>query len=199
MASGSRTPTDCSGALERALANAPALIDVVTSQDAVSSDAKKGLGFVPDYQALSAWDEAERKRRAPQAWLRGRPWTPSITARSTTASPAPSRAGPSARPTRCRRCAAAPIIRTARSTAGARPPPPSRPCAGATPRAGYGLGHRVAILFAQRPEFFFHYYALNALGCSVVPINPDYRRGRDRLSAGPFRGLSGARHRQPAG
>ena len=41
--------------------------------------------------------------------------------------------------------------------------------------AGYGLGHRVAILFAQRPEFFFHYYALNALGCSVVPINPDYR------------------------
>ncbi|HET6521694.1 MAG TPA: class I adenylate-forming enzyme family protein, partial [Geminicoccaceae bacterium] len=42
--------------------------------------------------------------------------------------------------------------------------------------AGYGLGHRVAILFAQRPEFFFHYYALNALGCGVVPINPDYRR-----------------------
>jgi acyl-CoA synthetase (AMP-forming)/AMP-acid ligase II len=41
--------------------------------------------------------------------------------------------------------------------------------------AGYGLGHRIAILFAQRPEFFFHYYALNALGCSVVPINPDYR------------------------
>ncbi len=41
--------------------------------------------------------------------------------------------------------------------------------------AGYGMGHRVAILFHQRPEFFFHYYALNALGCSVVPINPDYR------------------------
>lgn len=42
--------------------------------------------------------------------------------------------------------------------------------------AGYGLGHRVSILFEQRPEFFFHYYALNALGVSVVPINPDYRR-----------------------
>jgi len=42
--------------------------------------------------------------------------------------------------------------------------------------AGYGAGHRVAILFDQRPEFFFHHYALNALGCSVVPINPDYRR-----------------------
>lgn len=41
-------------------------------------------------------------------------------------------------------------------------------------RSGYGLGHRVAILFAQRPEFIFHFYALNALGCSVVPLNPDY-------------------------
>ena len=42
-------------------------------------------------------------------------------------------------------------------------------------RAGIGLGHRVAILFEQRPEFFFHYYALNALGAGIVPINPDYR------------------------
>lgn len=50
-------------ALERALAQAPALIDVVTSQKAVSSDANKGLGFVPDYQALTAWDEAEQRRR----------------------------------------------------------------------------------------------------------------------------------------
>lgn len=40
--------------------------------------------------------------------------------------------------------------------------------------AGYGPGQRVAILFQQRPEFIFHFYALNALGCSVVPINPDY-------------------------
>ena len=43
-------------------------------------------------------------------------------------------------------------------------------------QAGYGLGHRVAILFEQRPEFVFHYLALNALGVSVVPVNPDYRR-----------------------
>lgn len=42
-------------------------------------------------------------------------------------------------------------------------------------RAGYGYGDRVAFLFSQRPEFLFHYYALNALGCSVVPLNPDYR------------------------
>jgi acetolactate synthase-1/2/3 large subunit len=53
-------------ALERALANAPAVIDVVTSQAAVSSDAKKGLGFVPDYQPLEAWNDAELKRRQPQ-------------------------------------------------------------------------------------------------------------------------------------
>jgi acetolactate synthase-1/2/3 large subunit len=45
------------------LANAPALVDVVTSQSVISSDARKGLGFVPDFQALTAWDDAERKRR----------------------------------------------------------------------------------------------------------------------------------------
>jgi acyl-CoA synthetase (AMP-forming)/AMP-acid ligase II len=42
-------------------------------------------------------------------------------------------------------------------------------------QAGFRRGQRVAMLFDQRPEFFFHYYALNALGVSVVPINPDYR------------------------
>ena len=47
-----------------ALAKAPALLDVVVTRDAVSSDLGKGLSFVPDYQALSAWDDAERARRA---------------------------------------------------------------------------------------------------------------------------------------
>ena len=56
-------PEDLKGAIARALQNAPALVDVVTSQSVVSSDAQKGLGFVPDFQALTAWDEAERKRR----------------------------------------------------------------------------------------------------------------------------------------
>jgi acetolactate synthase-1/2/3 large subunit len=56
-------PDELKPALERALKNAPALVDVVTSQTVISSDARKGLGFVPDYQALTAWDEAERKRR----------------------------------------------------------------------------------------------------------------------------------------
>ena len=41
--------------------------------------------------------------------------------------------------------------------------------------AGYGHGHRVALLLENRPEFFFHYLALNALGVSIVPDQPDYR------------------------
>jgi crotonobetaine/carnitine-CoA ligase len=41
--------------------------------------------------------------------------------------------------------------------------------------AGYGYGHRIALLLENRPEFFVHYLALNALGCAIVPINPDYR------------------------
>jgi acetolactate synthase-1/2/3 large subunit len=55
-------PEDLRPALQRALQKAPALVDVVTSQAVLSSDARKGLG-VYDYQALTAWDEAERKRR----------------------------------------------------------------------------------------------------------------------------------------
>jgi acetolactate synthase-1/2/3 large subunit len=58
-------PEQLAQALRRALANAPAVVDVVTSQSVISSDAMKGLGFVPDFQALTAWDDAERKRRGP--------------------------------------------------------------------------------------------------------------------------------------
>jgi crotonobetaine/carnitine-CoA ligase len=43
--------------------------------------------------------------------------------------------------------------------------------------ARFGHGHRVALLLENRPEFFFHYLALNGLGVSIVPINPDYRHG----------------------
>ena len=56
-------PRDLQAAIERAIAHAPAVVDVVTSQFAVSSDATKGLGFVPDYQPLTVWDDVERKRR----------------------------------------------------------------------------------------------------------------------------------------
>jgi acetolactate synthase-1/2/3 large subunit len=56
-------PDQLEGALRRALAHAPALLDVKITRDAVSSDGGKGLGYVPTYQPLSVWDEAERRRR----------------------------------------------------------------------------------------------------------------------------------------
>ncbi len=51
-------------AIARALANRPALIDFVVTPEAVSSDGKTGLAWVPDLQPLAAWDEAERQWRA---------------------------------------------------------------------------------------------------------------------------------------
>jgi acetolactate synthase-1/2/3 large subunit len=56
-------PEQLPAALERAPANAPALLDVLVTREAVSSDAQKGLSTVPDYQALTTWDEAERQRQ----------------------------------------------------------------------------------------------------------------------------------------
>ncbi|HEX6794876.1 MAG TPA: thiamine pyrophosphate-binding protein [Casimicrobiaceae bacterium] len=56
---------DLDAALERAFANAPALVDVVVTRDTLSSDLAKGLSLVPDYQALTAWDNAERQRLSP--------------------------------------------------------------------------------------------------------------------------------------
>ena len=41
--------------------------------------------------------------------------------------------------------------------------------------AGYGAGQRVMLLLENRPDFFFHWIALNRLGLSVVPVNPDLR------------------------
>ena len=55
--------SDLAAAIRRGLENPPAVIDVVTSQDVVSSDSTKGLSLVPDYQPLTAWDAAERRRR----------------------------------------------------------------------------------------------------------------------------------------
>jgi len=57
-------PARLKDALVEALARAPALLDVVVTRDALSSDAGKGLGWVPDLQALTAWDEADRSRGA---------------------------------------------------------------------------------------------------------------------------------------
>ena len=50
-------------AIARALANRPALLDVVVTPTAISSDARSGLAWVPDLQPLAAWDDAERAWR----------------------------------------------------------------------------------------------------------------------------------------
>lgn len=39
--------------------------------------------------------------------------------------------------------------------------------------AGYGPGHRVALMLDNRPDHFLHMWALNGLGAAVVPINGD--------------------------
>jgi acyl-CoA synthetase (AMP-forming)/AMP-acid ligase II len=44
-------------------------------------------------------------------------------------------------------------------------------------RAGYGPGTRVALMLENRPAFLLHWLALNALGVSVVPLNPALRAG----------------------
>jgi len=60
---------DLPGALERALGEAPALIDVLVTRDAVSPDGRSGLPRVPDTQPLTTWDQMEKSRRL----LHGRP------------------------------------------------------------------------------------------------------------------------------
>lgn len=47
--------------------------------------------------------------------------------------------------------------------------------AGAYRQAGYGHGHRVGVLLENRPDFFLHWFALNALGVSLVPLNSELR------------------------
>jgi len=41
--------------------------------------------------------------------------------------------------------------------------------------AGYQRGERVVLLVENRPTFFYYFLALNQLGISVVPANPDLR------------------------
>jgi acetolactate synthase-1/2/3 large subunit len=58
---------DLPAAIDRALASVadgrPALLDVLVTPEAVSSDAASGLAWVPDLQPLAAWDDAERRWR----------------------------------------------------------------------------------------------------------------------------------------
>ena len=55
---------DLPAAIARAMAHRPALLDVLVTPEAPSSDAKSGLAWVPDLQALGAWDAAEQQWRA---------------------------------------------------------------------------------------------------------------------------------------
>jgi len=55
---------DLADAIKRAMVNRPALLDVLVTPEAISSDAKSGLAWVPDLQPLAAWDEAERSWRS---------------------------------------------------------------------------------------------------------------------------------------
>lgn len=60
-------PAQLAGSLQRALAamrsGQPALLDVQVSEEPMSSDARTGLAWVPDLQALAAWNAAERQWR----------------------------------------------------------------------------------------------------------------------------------------
>ena len=57
--------------------------------------------------------------------------------------------------------------------------------------AGYGHGHRVSILLENRPEFFFHYLALNARRRLHRADQSRLPARRSRLSARPQRGGAG--------
>ncbi|MGH7748161.1 MAG: thiamine pyrophosphate-dependent enzyme, partial [Candidatus Dormibacteria bacterium] len=62
-------PGELDAALFRAHANAPAVIDVAVTRDAISPDTVAGLATVPLWQALRRWDQAELVRHA-----EGRAW-----------------------------------------------------------------------------------------------------------------------------
>ena len=47
-------------------------------------------------------------------------------------------------------------------------------------RQGWGQGHRVALAVGNHPRHFAHLLALNRLGASIVPLNPDHRGGEIR-------------------
>ncbi len=43
--------------------------------------------------------------------------------------------------------------------------------------AGYTIGMRIGLFLENRVDFFYHWLALNKLGCSVIPLHPDMRAG----------------------
>jgi acetolactate synthase-1/2/3 large subunit len=55
---------DLGAAIDEAMKHLPALIDVLVTPEAKSSDGKSGLAWVPDLQPLAAWEQAERAWRS---------------------------------------------------------------------------------------------------------------------------------------
>ena len=54
---------DLEEALKTAMQNLPALLDVTVSTNARSSDSRSGLAWIPDLQAVAAWDDLEQEWR----------------------------------------------------------------------------------------------------------------------------------------
>lgn len=57
-------PADLPAALQRCLANAPAVLDVSTTPEAISPDFKNGLADLGDHHALRAWNDLEKEYRS---------------------------------------------------------------------------------------------------------------------------------------
>ena len=57
------SPEELHAAIDRALRNAPAVLDVAVSRDARSPDFESGLAEVPPQQPLRTWDQAESRLR----------------------------------------------------------------------------------------------------------------------------------------
>ena len=55
---------DLEDAIKTAMQNLPALLDVLVSTEARSSDSRSGLAWIPELQAVAAWDELEQDWRA---------------------------------------------------------------------------------------------------------------------------------------
>jgi acetolactate synthase-1/2/3 large subunit len=54
---------DLGAAIDEAMQNLPALLDVIVSPEAKSSDGKSGLAWIPELQPLSTWEVAEQQWR----------------------------------------------------------------------------------------------------------------------------------------
>ena len=70
--------------------------------------------------------------------------------------------------------------------------------AAAYARRGWGAGHRIALAVGNSPLHFFHFLALNRLGTSIVPMNPDHRGGEIRYQLGHSKAALVVAHQERA-